>query len=381
MKNNAIIRWLLLGLVVLAIIGGLAGYKYREISAAIAFAEAMPEHSESVKAVHPSIVLWTPSVESVGEIKAARQLVLRNELDGTITRVNFRAGEPVRKGQVLLELDAREERAQYQSASVSADLARRVLKRSSQLKDEGALSEDAYDQAQATLGISLAQMDRLKAIISKKTLRAPFDAVSGLHALEVGQYLPLNTEITTLVGRDANYWVDFTLAQQHLLNDGASVVIESPDAAHEKVSAQIIASDATVSQDTRHLSYRAEFNDAAGRFKPGMLVTVKIIRAAPMQVVELPNTSVLRDKFQSYVYALEKDEAGIVRAQKVSVTVLAESGDAVIVEGKLNANTWVASNGAFKLYPGLKVNVMSSEIDDSQAANDAINADDRSVRL
>ena len=200
MKKSSFTRWLTVAVVVLAIIGGLGAFKYSQISAAIAFAEAMPEHSETAEAVHPKTVLWTPTVQSVGEIKASRQLVLRNELPGTITQLHFQAGDTVKKGQVLIELDTSEERAQYQSAKVSADLARRVLDRSSQLKNKGALSEDAYDQAQATLGVSMAQMDQMNAIISKKTLKAPFDAIAGLHTLEVGQFLPLNTEITTLVG-------------------------------------------------------------------------------------------------------------------------------------------------------------------------------------
>ena len=104
----------------LALLGGL---KYLQISKAIAFANSFPERSETVTALHVQPSSLAKTMRVIAEVQATQYVELRTEVDGKISEINFNGGESVAVGQVLLQLDSSEERAQLSASRAQLKLA------------------------------------------------------------------------------------------------------------------------------------------------------------------------------------------------------------------------------------------------------------------
>jgi RND family efflux transporter MFP subunit len=206
--------WLIVIGACLAVAGALGYYKYSQIQAAMAFAATFPEPVVAVEAVLATEESWQPVTSVTAEVVATRTVDLSNELAGAIVAVGFESGAEVEAGQVLVRLDTSEESAQLAAARADAEIARLELERNQKLIASGAAAQEARDRAKAGHDAAVAAVNRLLAVIEKKTLRAPFDATTGLHQLDVGQYLDKGSVVTRLIGVSDSVWIDFTLPQQ-----------------------------------------------------------------------------------------------------------------------------------------------------------------------
>ena len=345
--------WIAVVLGCLLVAAGLGYYKYRQIQAAIAFGASFPEPVEAVEAAVVAEEFWQPTAEVTGEAVAPRAVDLSSELAGRIVEVSFAPGAAVDRGQVLVRLDTSEEQAQLAAARAEAELARMALSRNERLMLSGAAAEEARDTARAQYAAATAAVQRLQAIIDKKTLRAPFDARAGLHELGVGQYLDRGTVITRLVGRDGEMWVDFTLPQQH-----ARVAVGVPvrlSVSGATLSASIIARDAFVNERSRNVSFRALAGNESGVLYPGMLVAVSVPIGDPQRAALVPATAIRRDAFGAHVYVLAPAEEGArapERALRRPVVLGPQRGDRVVVVEGLRVGERVAAAGSFKLRDG-----------------------------
>jgi membrane fusion protein (multidrug efflux system) len=267
-----------------------------------------------------------------------------------------------------------------------AELARLDLDRYQRLITQNASSRDQFDRANAELAGALARAQALQAIIDKKTLRAPFDAYSGLHQLQPGQYLGDNTLITVLVGMDQLVWVDFTLAQQQtLLPIGTTISAYARGLLATPLTGKLIAKDVALNKASRNLRMRAAFKDHAGVLKPGAIVDLEIPLATTQTVTVLPATAIRRDTFGSYVYVIVDEkpvadtkssktstEHDYFRAQKRVVTLGPEQQQRTIIVSGLKAGERVAANGSYKLGEGMLVQVKS--VSTAEADNSSVPA-------
>src|SRR5947209_230250 len=210
----------------------LVAWKHAAARKADAAAASQPEPVESVTLAVARERQYRPTTTSVGTILALNSITLRNELAGTVRQVTLAPGQVVETGAVLVALDVSVEEAELQAETAQADLAATTLARLERLQEARATSQEEVDQARAARDVALAQIARTKAIIAKKTIRAPFPARVGLSDLHPGQYLNEGTELTTLQGIDNAVHVDFTVAQQVAagLREGDSVEVS---AAHQ----------------------------------------------------------------------------------------------------------------------------------------------------
>jgi len=227
--------------------GSLVAWKHASVRKADAAAARQPEPIESVTLAVARERQYRPTTTSVGTILALNSITLRNELAGTVRQVALAPGqivepgavlvaldvsveeaelqaEPVRQvalapgqivetGAVLVALDVSVEEAELQAEQAQADLAATSLARLEVLREAQATSQEEVDQARAARDVALAQLARTRAIIAKKTIRAPFRARVGISDVHPGQYLNEGTELTTLQGVETAANVDFTVAQ------------------------------------------------------------------------------------------------------------------------------------------------------------------------
>ena len=164
-------KWALTLVACLLVFAALATYKVMDIRASIAMAEAYPEQSETVEEALVSTAQYTPTISVIGEIVAPQRLDLSNEIGGEITSVNFRSGDRVAAGQLLIQLDTTVQEANLDAASARADLARVVHERNLKLIESRVINADQLDRTQAELTSAESEITVLERTIEKLTLR------------------------------------------------------------------------------------------------------------------------------------------------------------------------------------------------------------------
>lgn len=336
----------------------LGGFKYLQISSAIAEAMAMPEPMETVAAATVRAGTWSASSRAVGTVVATRQVVLRNELAGTVTEIAFESGSIVEAGQILLKLDTRAEEADLAAARADAELARLTLERRQKLVTTNAGTAAELDQARAALAAARAQVEANQVRIDKKTIRAPFKARVGIRDLQPGAYLSEGTTITTLQGVDADAYVDFSFPQDEAaaVAIGTSVRLSGrlPGGQSAEVEAKVLAREAAVDDATRSVKFRAVAKGLGDVLQPGAFVDVHATVAAPRPALYIPVTAVRRAPYGDQVFTLVQDGDKLRAKQRFVKVGPVQGEDMVVLEG-LQEGERIATKGSFKLREGLAV--------------------------
>ena len=354
-------RWLAVVANCLSIFLILALIKFFQIRAAIAFGESFPEPSETVEFQSIAYSTWQPKITVSGEIRAPREVELRNEVAGMIAKIGFASGASLKKGNLLVQLDIAEEQAQLSALKPQIQLAKQDFKRLSGIKNKQAISQQLIDQAHSQLGVVRGQAASINESISNKTIIAPFDAISGLHDFEVGEYITADTLIARLVGNTEVLWVDFKLPQQHAkIVVGENITVTAPELFAGQRSGQVSVIEPAFSRDTRSLGVRAVIANADKAITPGSFVTVSAPTGQEQTIIRLPSTAVRFNSFGSYVFLLEQNQAQW-RAKKKPVTVLTKDQYQTVLKADLLEGALVATIGAYKLREGLLVNLSGDD--------------------
>ncbi|GLR72257.1 efflux RND transporter periplasmic adaptor subunit [Agaribacter marinus] len=353
-QTSSIFRWLITLGACCAIAYALYYFNLRQ-NASAASNEPM-EFPETVEAIKVGSTTWVSKTKALGEVVATRIITIRNELEGTIVALNLPSGGQIKQGQILVQLDSSEEQANLANARANLELAEIELRRNKKLYKQGVVSQDNYDKARIQVTIQQAKIDAITSLIDKKTIKAPFDAVAGLHSLEVGQYLSANSEINTLVSVDDKIWVDFKLPQQFAyIQTGTELQVKLPYD-EVPVKGKILAKNTLLNRAARSLTFRAEITNTDQLLKPGIVVNVLVPTSVATQAIEIPTSAIMRDQFSTYVYFLTPAQDNKnYRATRREITIGEEFDSSTIVTSGLNINDLIVSLGAFKLRPDLLV--------------------------
>ncbi|NJM35868.1 MAG: efflux RND transporter periplasmic adaptor subunit [Rhodomicrobium sp.] len=348
--------WLIVVLAAVGIAGGLGFYKYKEFEAAMAAASAFPEPSEAVVAIRARQGEWSATAKVIGTVVALRQLELRNEVTGTIAELGFKSGETVKAGQLLVQLDVRQEKASLAAAEAETRLAKLTLDRRQGLRNSPAFSEQELDKAREEYAAATARTRNLEVAIDKKRIAAPFDARIGITDLQPGAYLDAGTRIATLQGVDKDVYIDFALPQDSAatIRKGATVTISSAALPGGEAPVKIIAESESVDRTNRMVQFRAVAAGFGDALRPGMFVDVMAVVSAPQPAVLVPLTALRRSPYGEHVFLLA-EEGGKLRARQRTVQTGIVQGDDVVIRDGLKPGDLIAAAGAFKLRDGLLV--------------------------
>ncbi len=341
--------------------GGLAAWKYASIQEAGAASANQPEPMESVTVAVAQEREHRRTTTSIGTVVALRSITLRNELPGTVSKVLFTPGQVVDAGTVLVTLDVSVEEAELKAQEAQAALAETLLDRLQRASRNRAASEAEVDRARAERDVALAQVARTRAVIARKTIRAPFRARVGLADVHPGQYLNEGTQLTTLQGVDDAVHIDFTVAQwvAERLRRGDRVDVFATDDS-PATAGKVVAVDARIDPTTRNAAVRARIEKAADLPAPGASVRVRVPVGPPRTAVAIPVSALRRGPSGDHVFVIAPDEDGKPRAhlrQVESGTVL---GDEVLILAGLSAGEQVAASGSFKLREAALVAIASA---------------------
>lgn len=329
----------------------LSAWKRSSIAEADAAAASQPEPAEAVVTAVVREHEHVRTTTSIGTVVALRSITVRNELPGTVRHVALEPGKIVEAGTVLVALDVSVEEADLQALQAQAQLARTQFARMQRMSEHRAASEMEVDSARAEQEVVQAQVARIKAVINRKIIRAPFRARIGISDVHPGQYLNEGSLLTTLQGVDDSAYVDFTVAQQvaATLRSGNKVDVFAASDASTAVKAEILAIDARVDPSTRNAMVRARISSADRAPSPGASVRVQVPVGAPRMAMAIPASAVRKGPTGDHVFVVIADQQGQTRARLRQVRVDAMAGDDVVVTEGLTPGEHVAASGSFKL--------------------------------
>src|SRR4051812_30023079 len=211
-------RYVLAGLALVVLVGGLAAVKFTPISSLISMGKEMQKLGpppETVGTATAQDQTWGGTVSAVGTIASVKGVAISNEVPGIVSAIRFESGAFVKQGQILVELDSRAERAQLASIEARKELATTNVGRTRALVADNAIAKSQLDTDESALKTSTADVKALGAQIDRKLVRAPFTGRLGIRQVNLGQYLNPGTMLTELEAVDMVF-VDFTLPQQRL---------------------------------------------------------------------------------------------------------------------------------------------------------------------
>lgn len=355
-------RMIFMLIVATSVIAALGYFKLHQVQAAVKAGKSFQPPPEAVTTVIAKKETWPSTLTVVGTMVAVHGVTVSADLPGTVEEIKFESGKWVQAGDVLVELDTRQERAQLAAMEAQRDLARINYSRMKQLVDEGVISRSDYDKATADQKQSDANSAEVRATIARKTIRAPFSGVLGIRQANLGQYLAAGSPIVPLQSLNPIY-VNFSVPQQAIaeVHVGHNVRITADDLPGREFTGRVTALDSIVDQNTRNVQVQATLANAEGKLRPGMFVQVEVGVGANRSVVSLPASAISYAPFGDSVFIVSelKDAKGQtyrgVRQQFVKLD--GARGDQVAVVSGLHPGDEVVTSGAFKLRNGVAVTV------------------------
>lgn len=352
-------RMLLMLVVVIAFIAIVGGVKYGQVKKAMAQQGSFQPPPEAVTTTVAKQESWDASLNAIGSVVAVNGVTVSADLPGVIEAIAFDSGARVNKGDVLVRLDAKQERAQLTAANAQLELSRAQLQRATGLRAQDIVSQEVVDQTAAEQKQAAARVGEIRATIERKTIRAPFSGVAGIRQVNLGQYLAGGAPIVSLQALQPVY-VQFNVPQQEVaaLRAAREVRVTSDGFAGTAVG-RVTAVDSLVDEATRNMRVQAIFDNRDLKLRPGMYVQAQLARGTQAPVITLPTSAISYAPFGDSVFIVEQvagpDGKSYRGVRQQFVKLGASRGDQVAVLTGVKAGEEVVTSGVFKLRPGAAV--------------------------
>ena len=348
--------------VVLMVVGSLGFVKYKQIETSIQNFKKFQPPPAAVTTVVARQENWPASLNAIGTVVAVQGVTVSADLPGIVDRIAFDSGKSVHQGDVLVELDTRQERAQLAAAIAERDLAKVNFARLQGLVKDGVIPQADYDKAEAEQRSTEAKVVEIQATIARKTIRAPFSGTLGIRQVNLGQYLAAGTPVVPLQSLQPIY-VNFGVPQEtaRRVHNGSIVRITADDLPGRIFEGRVTALDSVLDERTRNVQVQATVANADSKLRPGMFVKADLATGGARPLITLPASAISYAPYGDSVFVVTdmKDPNGHtyrgVRQQFVKVE--GSRGDQVAVVSGLNPGDEVVSSGVFKLRNGAAVQV------------------------
>jgi len=353
-------------------IAAIGSVKFHQIQAAIAQAASFQPPPEAVTTIVARSEEWPETLSAIGTVAAVQGVVVGADLPGVVDKIEFESGRAVEAGDVLVELDTRQEEAQLAAAEAQRDLARLNLDRTRGLSDEGITSRADYDRTAAEHKEAEARVGEIRATIARKRIRAPFSGILGIRQVNRGQYLKAGDPIVPLQALRPIY-INFGVPQQEVghLSAGHEVQVSVESLAGVEFPGRVTAIDSVIDEATRNVQVQASLPNAEGRLHPGMFVRVHVDLGASSQAVSLPASAISYAPYGDSVFIVgdvKGPKGETYRGVRQEFVKLGGArGDRVAVVSGVKPGEEVVTSGVFKLRNGGAVHVNN----DVQPGNEA----------
>jgi membrane fusion protein (multidrug efflux system) len=294
----------------------------------------------SVVAVTLKRESFAQQMEAVGTARANEAVDITAKLSNRVTAIRFREGQQVKAGDVLVEFDGEQARAALAEAEAALSDSRSQFKRSRELYQTKALSEAQLDQLQATLKANEARVAGAQSQLNDTIIRAPFAGRVGLRNVSVGSFVSPGTVITTL-DDTSTIKLDFSVPEVFLATLAEGLEVSARTAAYPdtEFKGKVSSIDSRLDPVSRSIVVRARIDNKDGRLKPGMFMTVKLLRADSLALM-LPEEALVPEGNRKFVFVVRGGKAERVEVQtgrrrpgEVEIVSGLEEGDVVVTEG------------------------------------------------
>ncbi|MCE8020154.1 efflux RND transporter periplasmic adaptor subunit [Halomonas sp. MCCC 1A11036] len=299
---------------------------------------------------------WSDPLEALGTLRADESVTLSATVTEIIAELNFRDGEAVEAGQLLIRLEDSEERAQLRVAQALRDERRSAVDRLSQLQSRNMAPRADVEDSQARLRQVEAEIQGLEARLTNYRLRAPFDGVVGFRNISVGSLVTPGTELVTLDKLDVMK-LDFSVPEVYLalLSPGLKLSARSVAFPEEIFEGEVASIGSRVDPVSRSITVRAEIDNPELRLRPGMLMEV-VLQRSPRQAVVVPESALIPSGDRQYVLVIDEADENRLERREVRVGER-RTGQAEIIDG-LMPDELVVSHGVQRAREGDRVRLL-----------------------
>ncbi|BCA94456.1 MexH family multidrug efflux RND transporter periplasmic adaptor subunit [Legionella antarctica] len=328
----------------------------------------------TVSTMKVSSLSWQPRLTSVGSLRAKVGVNVTTELAGMVQTIHFTPGATVKKGDLLVQLNAGTELGQLHALQAQVELAKITYKRDKAQYDVRAVSKQAVDSDEWSLKNLQAQVEQQAATVEKKTIRAPFTGHLGINNINPGQYINVGDTITTLQALNPIY-ADFYLPQQALakLKTGQVVNVVTDTFPKEVFNGKITTIQPAVDNATRNVLVEATLPNPEFKLKPGMFVQVEVDADKPQNYLTVPQSAISFNPYGDIAFIVKdsgkKDNKNqpLFVVNEVFVTVGDSRGDQIAILKGLQAGEVIVTSGQLKLKNGSIV-VINNKVQPSNEA-------------
>ena len=355
-------RMIVMLVVMTVLIAGLGFVKLRQFQAMAEQFAAMQPPPEAVTTIVAARAAWPSTVDAIGTVAAVQGVTVSADLPGIVERISFDSGRAVRQGDLLVQLDTRQEAAQLAAAEAELQLARLNFERMKGLVQQDAVSRAEYDAATAGHTEAEARVREIRATIERKTIRAPFAGVLGIRQVNLGQYLTGGAAVVPLQSLDPVY-VNFGVPQQHVrdMKPGRRVTVTAADGGSIELTGRVSALDSVIDATTRNVQVQATFANPGGTLRPGMFVQTKVTLGTAAPVVTVPASAINYAPYGDSVFVVAEmkgPDGRTYRGVRQQVVKLGGArGDQVAVLSGVHPGEEIVTSGVFKLRNGVAVQV------------------------
>lgn len=370
MSKRIFSKRMVIMLIILAVVFGLIfGFKAFMGKMMNDFFDNMPQPA-AVSTYEARQDNWASILEAVGTVNAVNGVNVTAQVPGEVEAIEFESGDSVKKGDVLIRLEAAADRAQLNALEATAGLARQEYDRYQRLFKQGSISRSELDNRRAQRDQAVAQAQAQREQLNYKTVRAPFDGVLGIRQVDLGQFLQAGTPVVSL-NQLQPIFVDFALPEQELsrIEKGLKVRVTLDAYTDQQFEGEISAIEPGVSEATRNVSVQARFENEDNKLRPGMFASVDIQLPQSEDVVVIPRTAISYAPYGNAVFVLKdapqkgesdeneesdadsekKAEGADKIVKKRFVKLGRRRGDLVAVIDGLKPGEVVATSGLLKL--------------------------------
>ena len=362
--------------VLVALIGGLAYFQFvikpNMVKGFISAAFAPKPTAVAVEVAR--IEKWPPQLTAIGTLRAYQGVAIAPQAAGEVTGIRFESGDDVEAGALLIKIDNSVEEADLANGLAQLKNADLALSRQKLLVANGNTPQSTVDTAIATRDSAEATVERTRAIIAQKEIRAPFAGRLGLRNVDLGQYVSVGASLVTLQRLDPIY-ADFPVPEEALrsLAPGQEATMAVDAFPGRTFTGKVEAIDARVSAESRNVTARAEFPNPDRKLLPGMFANLTVTTGESRDVLTLPRTAIVYSLYGDNVFVVtpapragaqaaqadkaEKADAEGLIVQRRFVRLGAARGERIAIEDGVKAGEQVVTAGQVKLQANMPVRI------------------------
>ena len=294
-----------------------------------------PSGPVAVEVAKVVAVTLSEDAAAVGSLRSRQSVMLRPEVSGRVATLAFQDGARVRRGQLLVQLDDTLQKAQLQQAQAQSSIARTNLQRSRELLAQSFISQSAVDQNSAALDVAEAQVALAQAQLARMKVLAPFDGVTGIRQVNVGDYLKDGADIVG-VEDISSMLVDFRLPERYVsqLRVAQEVDVAVDALPGKSFKGRIEALDAQIDTNGRALLVRARVENPGTQLKAGMFARPRVRFGVREGALVVPEEALVPQGAKQFVFVVVDGEGGKKIARRVEARIgLRQPGRVELLSG------------------------------------------------